>query len=217
MIALVLTLLGAPQLAPAPQALAALTRPLDGEEVFAYLDADELKVGGTYEFVVAVTLPDGFDASKAGSPAPFLQLDVPEGIALTERALITYKELADNEFLQMPFERLMEESEVAIPFKITAELAPGAAIGINVLAYVAGKKKGENSFFRRRLELPLYPGAEAVLGNDANSKWGNDKKLLQIGMRAAPFRLPNANGELVSSEAFLGKHNLIVTTYRAHW
>lgn len=186
-------------------------------EVFAYLDAAELKLGGRYEFVVAVSLPEGSNASKAGSPAPFLQLDVPKGIKLLEPALTTHKQLADNEFLQEPYERLMEEGEVSIPFELTAELAPGASIGMNILAYVAGGKGKADYFFRRRLELPLYPGAEAEHGNDSKSDWGTDKQLLQIGQKATPFLLPNAKGELVSSEQYLGKHNLIVTTYRAHW
>jgi hypothetical protein len=198
--------------------IASASVPQDHEvEVIAYLDAEEVKLGGTYEFVVAVSFPDGSDASKAGSPAPFLQLDVPKGIELTGPRLTTFKELSANEFLQKPYEQLLEDGEVSIPFKYASALGPGASIGINVVAYVAGKEKGSGSFFRQRLELPVFAGAEALIGNWRKSNWGTNKELLQIGSKAAAFLLPNAKGEMVSSESYLGKHNLIVTTYRAHW
>ena len=90
-------------------------------------------------------------------------------------------------------------------------------LGLNVLAYLAGSKEDPDTFFRKRFELPLTAGAEAEPGDAQNSNWGVDKKLLQIGQKAAPFALPNAKGELVSSDGYLGKQNLIVSTYRAHW
>lgn len=206
-------------LTPAHSDLQPLAVPLnqEGVQVFAYLDAEELKPGGEYEFVVAVTLPEGRGASESGSPAPFLQLDVPKGVKLLERELKSHKELSDNEFLQLPYERLLEGTEVSIPFTVSADLAPDASIGLNILAYVDATKDKPGYFFRRRLELPLKPGAEALPGKAGKSDWGTDEKLLQIGQKAAPFLLPNAKGELVSSESFIGKQNLIVSTYRAHW
>lgn len=186
-------------------------------EIYAYIDAEELTVGGEYAFVIGVSLPGGSTASESGSPAPFLQLDIPASIELTETHLTTYDELAANEFLQEPFERLLDIEEVSIPFKLVADPKPGESIGLNVLAYIRPGKIEDEYFLRRRLELPVTAGAEAVEGDATNSKWGVDKALLQIGDTAPSFALPDAYGNIVALDEFLGSQNIVVSTYRAHW
>lgn len=183
--------------------------------ITATLDATSLEVGNEYEFVVEV-FADDVSTSKAGIPAPFLQIDVPPSVKLTGKVLETYKELSKNEFLQAPYERLLKKLPARIGFQLVAPPKPDETIGLNVIAYIEGPE-GERTFLRRRLELPLAPGATAVPGDANDSSWGKDEELLQIGDRAAPFELPRADGTLVALESLLGEKNLIVTTYRAYW
>jgi hypothetical protein len=183
----------------------------------AYLEVEALEVGGSYEIVVDVHFPEEVVTSKAGVPAPFLQLDVPPSVKLQGRVLTTHEELAANEFIQEPFERLLEESVSMIPFELIAEPAVGETIGLNLVAYVSAGDGSEPYFFRRRLELPVAGAAEAVVAETPKSNWGTDAELLQIGDRVTPFSLPLANGVEVNVAEWLGKKNLILTTYRAHW
>ncbi len=184
-------------------------------EVFSFLDAESLEVGRTYEIQIEYSLGSEVLASGAGSPAPFLQIDVPASVELTGPYYTEYKELAQNEFLQMPFERLLEENPARISFKLIAEPTPEERIGLNVIAYT--KNKGEAYFLRRRLEQPLTPFADSEAGDPENSSWGKDETLLQIGDPVAPFVLPRADGTQVSLKDYVGKKNIVVTTYRAFW
>ena len=189
-----------------------------GIEAVAYMDGDSLAVGDTAAFVVEVLFPDGATASESGAPAPFVQFDVPDSVKLGGRYLETYDELAANEFLQEPYERLLEEQPTLVPFTLVAEPEPGATIGINVVAYVRPEGGDDGAFFlRRRLELPLEAGAMAEEGDPRDSSWGVDDTLLQIGDRAPSFELPMANGSTFSFASVLGKKRVLLTTYRAHW
>ena len=172
-------------------------------------------MGGRYEVIVELVLPESMDASAAGVPAPIVQLDVPASIRLVGEVLDTFQELSANEFLAEPYERLMKENPLVIPIEIVAEPGPKERLGINVVGYVRSGK--EQYFLRRRLEIPVRPLAEGEPVDPSNSHWGTDEGLLEIGDRAPSFLLPRADGSKVDLSAYLGKKNLIVTTYRAFW
>ena len=186
-------------------------------EVFAWMDTDRLEVGEQYDLVVGYSLPEGASAAGAGPPAPFLQIDLPPSIELVGEVISEYRELTENEFLLKPFERLLEEPETAVPFRVVAEPAEGETIGLNVVGYVRPADGESHGFLRRRLELPVTGGAEAIEGDPTDSSWGVDEKLLQIGDRAAPFELPDPEGRAFPSSEILGRAPALIATYRAFW
>jgi len=186
--------------------------PEDAITLSARIEARELAVGQEYEAVLAFAFREGW--SGAGISAPILQIDVPKGLELTGPVLTEYADLAKNEFLQAPFERLLKASPTRIGFRIVKEPAAGATLYLNVLAYAG---EGDDAWFlRRRVALPIVPGATAAAVPADRSDWGVEK-VLQIGDRAAPFTLPRADESKVSLEKLRGKKNVLVTTYRAHW
>jgi len=183
-------------------------------EVHATLTADSLELGEDYHFEVTMEL-SGRSAGKAGIPHPFLQIDVPKSARLKGKVVDDMKSLRRNEFLREPYERLMKENPQSIPFKLIRRPREDDAFYVNVIGYLTGDD-GETEFIRRRLKLPLLPGAKATAVDPSDSNWGRDKSL-QIGDKAKNFKLPSAAGEKVSLKQFRGDKNVIVTTYRAHW
>ncbi len=194
--------------------LMALGGPEDVVSFSARIDAEEVKRGGKYEIVLEVSFKDGQSASDAGVPAPILQIDVPKSVRLSGKVLRSYRQQAENEFLQAPFERLIEEPTTRIGFRMTKTPARTDRVFLNLLAYVRGTD-GE-FFIRRRLELALEAGAEGKPVSAAASSWGGDD-MLQIGDEAPDFTLPKADGSKVTLSDFRGKKSVIVTTYRAFW
>ncbi len=93
----------------------------------------------------------------------------------------------------------------------------GEQISLNVMAYVSEDPTVASYFIRRRVTLALTPGALAVEADASRSDWGNDKHLLQIGDVAVDFSLPKAFDPPVSLGQYLGRKNIVVTTYRTHW
>lgn len=185
-------------------------------QVSAYIDGDSLDAGATHEIVVEFALPANLRNAN-DKIAPLIQIDVPAGVTLEGRELTAHEDLARNEFLQLPYERAVAVGEfpARIPFHLERD-APDATVGISLVAYLVDDA-GEHSFLRRRLELPLAPGAEAREGDAADSSWGKDETLLQIGQRAADFELPRGDGSPVALTDYIGDKNIIVTTYRAYW
>ena len=198
----------------APLILSAL---LPGADVqtSAFIDADELVVGERYEIFLRVKLPENVLASEAGAPAPFLQLDVPPSVRLEGRYLETHDELARNEFLAEPYERLLQDELTKIPFTLVAEPKPDERIGLNVVAYLTAPDQAP-SFFRTRLEQPVAAG-DAERATKKRSTWGVDPDLWQIGDRVRAVSLPDAAGQSVDLGQWIGDKNVIVTTYRAYW
>jgi hypothetical protein len=187
-------------------------------EIAIHMEDGELDVGSESAFLVELRLPPELTASKAGAPAPFLQLDVPPSVRLVGRHLTTYEELANNEFVMEPYERLLRDERTPVPFEIVSAPSEDETIGINVVAYVRPQARGGSPFFlRRRFELPLRPTAEAVEVAPTTSRWGPDRELLQLGDRMGELTLPDAGGAEISLGDYLGDGYLIVTTYRAHW
>lgn len=197
----------APQTADAPARI----------ELGAVMDARPLEVGEPREFVLELDLGEGVSLSEAGIPSPILQIEVPPSVKLGGRYLRTYEELADNEFLNEPFERLLKGSRSTIAFELTREPGPDERLGLNVIGYQTSDGGKRTSFLRRRLELPLTAGARALEVAATRSSWGADPDLLQIGDDAAEFVLPMADGVELALEEFLGEQNVLVTTYRAFW
>ncbi len=195
------------------------TNPLDqpaGERMMitASIDADALEIGKEYEIVINATFAQGASTSASGVPAPILQVHSPKSISLSGKTLIQFKDLARNEFLQAPYERLLNEFPARIKFKLKKRPAKTEQIEFNVLAYVRASDR--DYFVRQRFALPVKAGAVSTAMDSSQSKWGKDKTL-QLGDKAAPFSLPRADGTILSLGKILGKQNIIITTYRAHW
>jgi len=184
--------------------------------VLAKLTATKLRPAREYTVVVSLDLPGGFGTDKAGVPAPLLQLEIPDCIQLSGKHLTTYKELSRNEFLEKPYERLLEKTTEKIHFKLLHKPGPDDAINLNIIAYVADSSGDNMQFIRKRLTLPIRPGAIATPVEPTNSQWGTHD-LLQIGSEATDFTLPTLTGGSATLSQFRGKKNVLVTTYRAHW
>lgn len=182
----------------------------------ATLGECEVKAGATCAITLDVSFAKGFAGTSGGIPAPLLQIEVPESAQLQGEVLDTHEALKKNEFLQAPYERLIEESPARIAFKLTETPQDGDAFYLNVIAYAAGDDLASTVFQRQRLKLPLRDGARAESVEATNSEWGVTD-VLQIGEPADPFTLPSADGESVSLSDFAGRKNVIVTTYRAYW
>jgi hypothetical protein len=194
--------------------------PSDALTVSASIDAKRLRRGGDYEIVLKIETAPGWSATDSGVPNPILQIEVPESATLAGEVIDSYKALSRNEFLMEPFERLIKDASTTIPFKVKKHISKsdktGESFGLNVLTYLKSPENGQSYYLRRRLELPLAPQAVAVAGDAANSKWGVENTL-HIGDKADDFSLPRADGTTRSLSEYLGKKNIIVTTYRAHW
>jgi hypothetical protein len=207
---------------PGPPREAEAADPLAGVRVSARLEAKTLEAGAEARLIIELDAGQAA-VDGAGIPAPILQLDVPPSVKLEGRHLKTFAELARNEFLQEPFERLVKEFPAEVRFKLESVPAEGETIGINLIGYL--KTEAGDAFLRRRLELPIsagLAGAVARVVSPEDSTWGDratkdDDALLDIGDRAALFDLPRADGSRVRLEQFLGDKTIIVTTYRAHW
>ncbi len=185
--------------------------------VSATLDAKSFVVGQAYEIQLTVSVAEGWSASAAGIPKPILQIDVPKSVQLSGKVLSDHRELSRNEFLRAPYERLIEVGSSVVEFTLTSEPSADDRIGLNIIAYVRQGKDEDAFFVRKRLELPVEPGATAQSDDSSTSTWGGEGSGLQIGDRAKPFALPRADGSTVTLDDYLGKTNIILTTYRAHW
>lgn len=183
--------------------------------VDAALPADPIVAGREYEIALKVRLEDGWTASEAGLPKMLLQIDVPASVTLLGKEL-RGRELMRNGFVREPSERLIDPGSTTVRFRV--ESAPGddARLALNVIAYLRADGSDDAWFVRRRVDLPLRPGAVAARTEESGSAWG-DRSTVQIGEPAPDFRLPRADGSEVVLSAFRGRKNVILTTYRAHW
>lgn len=187
----------------------------DEVTINARIEADRLEVGQEYEIVLDVRFKTDLSASEAGMPAPILQIQAPQSVRLSGKVLSSHKELSRNEFLHAPFERLIENASSRVLFTLVREPAPEDQFSLNVLAYVSNGK--ETSFIRQRLTLPVRASATSKEADPNSSAWGANERLLQLGDKAALFELRRADGATVSLAQYLGKKNVVVTTYRAFW
>lgn len=103
--------------------------PVDVLAVSPKLEADALTIGPEYEIVLRVAIKDGWPASGAGVPAPLLQIDAPPAVKLSGKTLSSYQELSRNEFLQAPFEHLLQIGDVAADFSLSKAFDPPPSLG----------------------------------------------------------------------------------------
>jgi len=135
---------------------------------------------------------------------------------LSGRVLKTHRELSRNEFISEPFERQLRDATERIRFKLERQPAKGDYFALNLTAYLSKDGDDDSWFIRRRLKLRLTPNAAAKHIKPRRSDWGTEK-LWQIGDKVESFELPTADGRTVSLSDYLGKKNIIISTYRAHW
>lgn len=190
--------------------------PSDSVVPSAAINAETLAVGEEYEIALAVQLGSDVSVDAAGIPQMLLQIDVPKCVKLLGKEVKTLGELSKNEFLEAPYERLVDAGETTIGFKVIREPKEGDAFGLNLLAYTGGEDSADHRFVRQRLSLPIQPNSVGTLVSEPASNWGRNKTL-HIGKKATFFSLPTAAGEKVSLKKYRGKKNVVVTTYRAHW
>ncbi len=190
--------------------------PDDAFVVTATLASDALEVGDEYAVEIKVTLKDGWSASDSGIPKPMLQIEPPKCLKLSGKVLKDFRELSRNEFLREPYERLIKVGKSTVKFKLTRKPRANERIALNVLAYVSDESNSNAHYVRRRLLLPIKPNAVAEAGDAAESTWGV-VKTLQIGDKAKLFSLPQADGKRIKLRNYLGKKNILITTYRAYW
>ena len=197
--------------------LGGVESPQDALEISIALPETPLEVGGKYEIRVEVTLREGWSSSDSGIPKPILQIKAPKAVELSGKRLTKQRDLARNEYLQAPFERLIDDGAARIGFKLRRAPKPDDVFAFNVLAYVSRKGGDDNGWFvRKRFELPLRAGASATSVAVEPSDWGANREL-QLGDKAAMFSLPRADGRKVVLRKLLGKKNIVITTYRAFW
>lgn len=175
------------------------------------MPADPLEVGREYRIPLTFTVHDGWSVSEAGLPGAILQIDVPEGVELVEASSDAK---ARKSFLEAPFERMLEAGENEIAFTLKAMPAEGAALSFNVLGYCSQGEKTE--FLRQRYRLPLRPGASLAKAEASPSTWGDGERL-QLGDTLPGYELPQADGTVVKLADYVGKSNIVITTYRAFW
>lgn len=187
----------------------------DAVTVKARVKVSSLRPNDLFEIECRFILDKGYVASEAGLPNPILQIKVPPSVALEEPVLRSDRELQQNEFLHAPYERLITKTKTRIPCRLKREPGPDEHFSLNFLAYV-GRKDGPATFVRRRLELPVKARAKAAAVDASPSDWG-EVDFLGIGDRADDFDLPRADGSRVKLSDHIGKHNVVVTMYRAFW
>ena len=196
--------------------LAGVEAPQDALEISIALPDTPLEVGGEYEIRVEITPRTGWSSSDSGIPKPILQIKAPKAVELSGKRLTRQRDLARNEFLQAPFERLIDDGAARVAFKLRRAPKPDDVFAFNVLAYVSRNGDDDRWFVRKRFELPLRAGASATSVAVEPSDWGANREL-QLGDKAAMFSLPRADGKKVVLRKLLGKKNIVITTYRAFW
>ena len=172
-----------------------------------------LETGKEISVPMEFMITQGFSVSEAGLPGAVLQIDVPEGVELVGKVL-SDRESARNQFLRAPYERLLKSGTNELKFKLTATPADDAAIHLNVLGYAS--KDDERMFVRQRYALPLKSGASLKKVDVSPSNWGDDTSL-QLGDTVPNYEIPQADGTVIKLADYVGKSNIILTTYRAFW
>lgn len=187
----------------------------DAFSVRVTLDAGNLEVGGKYELEIFVEMAKGWSSSEAGMPAPILQIRAPACVKLEGEVLHGQRDLSRNEYLFAPYERLIKNNEAHVEFTLVNAPSADDHFALNVVAYV-GTDDEEQRFIRKRIVVPIAANASGSEVAVTSSVWG-DHGTLEIGDKAVAFSLPRADGSTLDLSSYLGKKNVIVTTYRAFW
>jgi len=195
-------------------ALTGTAPPEDVIKMDMRIDSAERKVGESMRLFVTVDLKEGWTGSAGKVPNFILQVDAPACVEMKGPRLEGVRNLSRNGFLRPPEEKMMEGRETSFEFKLTK--APGAddRFAVNLIGYATDAEQTDVWYVRRR--MALAKGATATRIDESPSKWGIGNEL-ELGDKAVPFKLPQADGTNVDLSQYLGKKNIIVSTYRAFW
>jgi hypothetical protein len=127
----------------------------DAVTLRASLPDAALEVGTTVTIELQLEIADAWSSTDAGIPKPILQIEVPPSARLAGKVLTGRRELARNEFLRAPFERMIAPGQSTVELELTGAPAPGETFGLNVIGYLATADGEDAWFVRRRVELPL--------------------------------------------------------------
>ncbi|NOX58142.1 MAG: hypothetical protein GXP29_04700 [Planctomycetes bacterium] len=191
-----------------------LATPVD-VTISAKINADCSATGDPCSIELRYDVSTGASLTTAGLATPLIQIEIPDSVQLVGKVLDSHKELSKNEFLHAPFELAMDSNPATIEFKIIGEPKTSDRIAINFIAYAKGKAD-ENTFIRKRIAIPVKAGgigAEVAVGDGG---WGKNG-FLKIGDKVEAIELPRADGSVLKFSDHLGKSNVVITTYRAHW
>lgn len=183
--------------------------------ISAQISAEKLNVGATHRIVFDWKTDAGASVSEAGMPAPLIQIEVPKCVELVGEVLESHKALAKNEFLHAPFERALTSDSTTIDFKLLAKPRAGDQVAINFIAY-AKSSDGTSEFIRKRIAIPVAPAAKGAEVEVGDAAWGKNS-FAKIGEKVKPITLPRADGSQLDLGDWIGKSNIIITTYRAYW
>ncbi len=176
----------------------------------------ELKPGASARLVVEIKTKEGWSLTNAGIPNAIIQMDTPACAELKGERAKSKKQLSRTGFMRHPDERLAEGPATTFEFELKKAPGPDDHFFINVLAYASPPDGADAWFIRRRIAIPVRESAVSSIVDASPSDWGVDNDL-QLGDKAPLMKLPKADGTLVDLAEHLGKKNIVITTYRAHW
>ncbi len=190
--------------------------PDNAVQVSAKIISRDWGAGQRGQIVIEVITGDGWSTTETGLSAPLLQIHAPPNVKLLGKVLTSMTDLKNNEYIHSPYEKLLKESRTRLSFVIEQWPNMAEEFGLTVLGYV--NRKGDNTgyFFRKRLALPLKPDARAREVAATDSTWGT-LDVLNIGDKADDFKITSFQDRSVTLSHYLGKKNVIVSTYRAYW
>jgi len=177
---------------------------------------EQMKKGASNTLVVRNEMKEGWSPSTAGIPNVIVQVKSPASVKLTGERETNLKKLSRAEFLRLPDERLSMDGKVEFPFEFVADPKPNERFEINLLAYVTNPDESDVWFVRKRIALPLTTGAESQPIDARDSSWGVGDEL-ELGDHLPQPTLPRLEGEPLDLNRFIGKSNIVITTYRAYW
>lgn len=196
--------------------LTGVAPPEDVVKMDMRIDSAERKVGESMRLFVSVDLKVGWSGNAGKVPSFILQVDAPGCVDMLGPRLDSIKKLSRNGFLRPPEEKMMEGRETSFEFRLTKAPAASDRFAVNLIGYVTDADNSDVWYIRRRMSLAFDKTATAKAVDAAPSSWGVGNEL-ELGDKAVAFVLPQADGTLVDLKQYLGKKNIIVTTYRAFW
>jgi len=197
-------------------ALTGTAPPEDVVKMDMRFDSTDCKVGETMRLFVTVDLKEGWTGSAGKVPNFILQVDAPACVEMQGPRVKGVRSLSRIGFLRPPEEKMMEGRETSFEFKLTKSPGADERFAVNLIGYATDAEQTDVWYVRRRMALPLAKGAKAARIDESPSKWGIGNEL-ELGDKAVPFKLPQADGTNVDLSQYLGKKNIIVSTYRAFW
>jgi len=168
-------------------------------------------------FSIEIELAEGWAATAGTLDKPIVQIQVPDSCSLDGRYLSSHADLAKNEFIQQPFERLVALDEpTPVPFTVDAAPGESDAFRINVIFYASPGEDSATELVRARVELPVRAGAIARSIASVPATWGEGEEY-GPGDLVEGFTLARGDGTSLDISPWLGEKLVLVTTYRAYW